>query len=134
MHNKEGSDIGFSVSYHTINEPALWSLRFGSCGGNVTTPHGILTSPSFPSNYQNDIECNYMISQQNGTFINITFHDGFNISCGDYIEMWDGDSTDSTKMAKVCGNGDVFPPYLLTSQNHLKIRYDNNLPLKRAKK
>ena len=52
----------------------------------------------------------------------MTFEE-FDIHCGDAIEMWDGSSEDSPKMASFCGNGSVIPPYLLTSQNHLKIRY-----------
>ena len=52
----------------------------------------------------------------------MTFEE-FDIHCGDAIEMWDGSSEDSPKMASFCGNGSVIPPHLLTSQNHLKIRY-----------
>ena len=118
----DSSDKGFGVSYETRNEQASWSFRLGSCGGNVTTPRGLLTSPSYPNNYLNDVECNYLISLPNGSYINITFEE-FDIHCGDTLELWDGSSDDSPKMASFCGNGTVIPPYLLTSQNHLRIRY-----------
>ena len=122
-HKKTRTKIGFSVSYQTVNDTPLWSFRLGMCGGNVTTPNGLLTSPLFPNNYQNDIECNYLISLQNTTtFIEIKFHDGFNISCHDELELWDGDSIDAPNMTKIRGNGNALPPFMLTSQNQLTIR------------
>lgn len=97
------------------------TFRIGSCGGSVITPQGLLTSPSYPDSYPNDAECIYTISRPEMTYINITF-EGFDTLCGDNLEMWDGDSMNSPKMASFCGNGTVKPSYLLTSQNHLIMR------------
>ena len=100
---------------------ASWSFRIGSCGGKIITPQGLLTSPYFPFNYPNDVECSYIISRPTRTFINLTIS-YFDTLCGDNLEMWDGIDENSPKMASFCGNGDVIPPYLLTSTNNLKIR------------
>ena len=120
--NDDSSDKGFGVSYEARKDLSSWSFRIGSCGGNVTTPRGLLTSPSYPENYPNDIQCDYLISIKYRSYINITIQE-FDIDCGDTIELWDGSSDDSPKMASFSGNGSDIPPYLLTSQNHLRIRY-----------
>ena len=98
------------------------SFRIGSCGGTIETPRGVLTSPSYPDSYSNDAECIYFISLPLMAKINMTFS-SFDILCEDNLEVWDGNSDISPKMATFCGNGNVIPPFLVTSQNHLRIRY-----------
>ena len=120
-YNQEGIEIGFRVSFDTHNGQPPWSIRLGSCGGTITTQHGLLTSPSYPENYPNDVECIYTILRPKNTYINITIS-SFDIICEDNLEMWDGDSQNSPKMASFCGNDGIIPPYLLTSQNNLRIR------------
>ena len=120
--NQNGREIGFSLSYNSHDEAASWSFRIGSCGGAVTTAQGLLTSPSFPDSYPNDVDCNYTISRPDQTFINITISN-FDALCGDKLELWDGNTDISQKMAQFCGDGEVIPPYLLTSTNNLRMRY-----------
>ena len=114
--------LGFSLSYDTHIETAPMTFRIGSCGGTIKTLQGILTSPSYPDSYPNDIECIYNISLPSMLKINMTFS-SFDTLCGDKVEIWDGNSNISPKMAAFCGNGSIIPPYLVTSQNHLIIRY-----------
>ena len=45
------------------------------CGGHFPAPHGFLTSPSYPENYPNGADCTYIISQPNGTYVNMTILD-----------------------------------------------------------
>ena len=115
-------DMGFTVFYVTQKSLPKWSFRLGACGGTITTPQGILTSPSYPDNYSNDVECIYTISRPNMTYINLTIS-YFDTHCTDNLEMRDGRFESSPKMASFCGDGNVIPPYLLTSKNHLRIRY-----------
>ena len=75
-------------------------------------------------------DCVYLISQPNGTYVNISFL-SMDIDCqkvqtsdglkADYIEMRDGNSEDSPLMARFCGNGSKVPEFMQT-QNHLRIR------------
>ena len=104
------------------------TFRIGSCGSTVKTPQGILTSPFYPDKYPNDAECIYIISLPDMAKINMTFV-SFDTDCGDNLEIWDGNSSTSPKMAAFCGNGDVIPSYLITSQKHLRIRYCQNITL-----
>ena len=84
----------------------------GASGGNFTAPQGLLTSPSFPQNYPDDTECTYIISQPNGTYINmkivdmdLEFEDNyFGFSCHDYLEIRDGESEESELIGQFCGN------------------------------
>ena len=120
--NNNGSVLGFSASYDTHIEPAPMTFRIGSCGGKIISQRGILTSPSHPDSYPNDAECIYEISLPAMAKINMTFS-CFDTFCGDNVEIWDGNSDNSPKMATFCGNGSVIPPFLVTSQNHLRVRY-----------
>ena len=114
--------LGFSLLYDTRNGTAPMTFRIGSCIATIQTPRGILASPGYPVGYPNDIQCKYNIFLPPMSKINITFS-SFDIHCGDEVELWDGHLANSTKMASFCGNGSTIPPYLLTSQNHLIIRY-----------
>ena len=69
---------------------------FGKCGGTITNPNGLLTSPSYPYKYPHKAQCIYLISQPNGTYVNISFI-SMDVKCQEryspgqnYIEMRDG--------------------------------------------
>ena len=116
---------GFLLKYSSI-------ALFTDCGGNYTNASGILSSPSFPNTYPRLADCIYIISQPNGTYVNISFI-SMDVNCqesyskSDYIEMRDGNSKDSPLMGKFCGNGSdapaSIPDFMQTTQNHLRIRW-----------
>ena len=79
----------------------------GSCGGDFTTPNGILYSKSYPDNYPENTDCIYTISQPKGTVIRLNFlsmdveaHPTCNY---DYLEIRDGPTAASTVLDKRCG-------------------------------
>ena len=97
------------------------SVRFGSCGGDFTTPTGILTSPSFPEVYPRDQSCTYTISLPNVKYINVTFM-VIDIRCesgSDYIEVRDGSSGSAPLMMNYCGDGLTS---IQTTQNSLWMK------------
>ena len=98
---------------------------FTACGGNFSNASGVLSSFSYPNPYPDLADCVYIISQPNGTYVNISFL-SMDIDCqgtpSDYIEMRDGYSGDSPPMARFCGNGSNVPDFMQTSQNHMRIR------------
>ena len=120
----ENGKPGFHIEYNRFE-------LFTSCGGSFSNSSGILTSPSHPNKYPELADCVYLISQPNGTYVNISFLN-MDIDCQevltsegltpDYIEMRDGNSKDSPLMGRFCGNGSDVPDFMQTSQNHLKIR------------
>ena len=117
--------MGFKLLYETSNV-SKWTHRIGKCGGNFNTPNGIITSPSYPESYPENMDCTYLISVPNGTFINMTVIT-VDIYCRtsgekgiyDSIEFRNGDSENSPLMRKWCEDKS---PTLRTTQNHLRIR------------
>ena len=111
---------GFQMEYKALD------YNIPTCGGNYSNSSGVIMSQSYPNPYPNNIDCINLVSQPNGTFINISFNT-MDINChnkgSDYIEMRDGISEDSPLMGKFCGNGSNLPPFLQTTQNYLRIRW-----------
>ena len=109
---------GFRVKYNAL-EPLT------ECGGNFSNSSGFVTSPFYPNKYQKMEDCVYLISQPNGTLINIVFN-SMGIDChglpSDYIELRDGNSENSPLIGKFCGNGSSVHESMQTTQNHLRIR------------
>ena len=111
---------GFQIEYNTLEQ-------FTACGGTYSNASGVLSSPSYPNAYPEMADCVYLISQPNGTYVNISFLT-MDIDCqemysqSDYIEMRDGSSQDSPLMGMFCGNGSNVPDFMQTTQNHLRIR------------
>ena len=75
----------------------------GLCGGNFTTPKGILTSPSYPEIYPNNIDCIYTITQPTGTSILLNVNILNTQLDSDIIEIRDGPSEFSPFLAKISG-------------------------------
>ena len=119
--NKTG--MGFQLKYEP-SDVSNWSYNFGACGGNFTTLHGIITSPSYPRNYPDNADCIYTISQPSGTIILLNFlstdiwsHD----TCHwDYLEIRDGLSESSSLLGKICGN--EVPAPIQSSIPHMWIK------------
>ena len=106
------------------------TVRIGSCGGNFTTPQGVLTSPSFPNKYPADQNCIYTIALPENTYITIRVH-FFDIKCkhivdsdggADNLEMWEG-SRDIYKPAKWCGGNNDIPALMHLAENDIEIRF-----------
>ena len=55
--------------------------RIGECGGILTSPRGIISSPLYPDNYPDNAQCTYLISQPIGKKILINFQ-SFDIETG----------------------------------------------------
>ena len=77
----------------------------------------------------------YLISQPNGTYINISFI-SMDINCqdifstSDYIEIRDGNTKDSPLMEKFCGNGSnvwAYVKYQGPGTPAAYFRYDRNV-------
>ena len=71
--------------------------------------------------------CVYLISQPNGTFVNISFLymdidcQGLTTLTSDYLELRDGKTNESPLMGRFCGNGTNTPDVMQTTQNNLRI-------------
>ncbi|KAH3857059.1 hypothetical protein DPMN_099656 [Dreissena polymorpha] len=97
----------------------LNSCTCAECGGVLTDPFGVITSPYFPSHYSNDVECTWIINAPEGYQINVNFTDFAledDSNCDyDYLELFNGRSASSSSIGKFCG---TVPPRGFTSQSN----------------
>ena len=99
------------------------------CGGHFQDASGLLTSPSYPNLYSAARDCIYLVSQPNGTYIQLTNIE-MDIRCdemfgveSDHLEIRDGISEDSPLMGRFCGSKRNIPASMQTTQNYLRIRW-----------
>ena len=137
MTNYYETNQGFKLTYEQ-SDVLKWSYNFGSCGGNFSSPNGIITSPSYPANYPSYQDCVYTISRPEGTTLRLNFRrlDIYarkdSVICGkvhqvgnknltwDNLEIRDGPSEASPVLTRLCG--DAIPAPIQSSTNHLWIK------------
>ncbi|XP_076868457.1 CUB and sushi domain-containing protein 3 isoform X4 [Brachyhypopomus gauderio] len=91
------------------------------CGSTVSQNAGVLLSPNYPSNYENNHECIYNIQVQTGKGINITAS-SFHLAQGDVLKVYDG--LDGSADMIGAFSGFSMQGVLLTStSNHLWLEF-----------
>ncbi|XP_026057290.1 cubilin-like [Carassius auratus] len=108
---------------------AHWDGTQTGCGGTLTTSVGGFTSPNYPLPYHANAECYWHIKTSAGSKVELSFGDFHlenSINCYyDYLAVYDGDSTSSPEVAKLCGN-QIPPPISSSRENmYVKLRTDS---------
>nr|XP_022304990.1 cubilin-like isoform X38 [Crassostrea virginica] len=86
-----------------------------------------LTSPNFPGAYPRSFECTYTYSYSSGT-IRIQFlyvdvePNGSN--CYDFVEIYDGSSTSSPVLGKVCGT--TLPDFINSTNTSMTLKFSSD--------
>lgn len=111
-------DSGFHIAYSAL--PGI-----DGCGGTLTAPQGIITSPNFPDSHSNNIECEWLIRVHPNNRIKITFEE-FTVESHrncyfDSLEIYDGPSETSGLLGRFCGN--TLPPTVLSASHQLYVRF-----------
>ncbi|KAI4498132.1 hypothetical protein M0802_006618 [Mischocyttarus mexicanus] len=112
---------GFSLSYDII------------CGGEFTELTGVITSPMYPNPYHSSRTCTYeiMLPSSKGIVLSILDLDleGTSNDCYfDSLEIFDGDSENSTSLAVLCNTVAPSEPYYSTHNfMYLKFTTDNTI-------
>lgn len=119
------------------NEASGFKLTFEAhgqaCGGlielNDYDPPGYITSPNYPQNYPQNIDCIWVITVPNGEAVQIDFEDQFYIeptaSCGyDYLELRDGSTSSSDLISRLCGSTQPSTQHSTGSSMLLRFRTD----------
>ncbi|XP_074549445.1 cubilin [Halichoeres trimaculatus] len=122
------------------NEASGFKLTFEAhsqaCGGfielNDNDPPGYITSPNYPQNYPQNIDCVWVITVPNGELVQIDFEDEFYIeqssSClYDYLELRDGSSSNDDLISRLCGNTRPSTQRSTGSSMLLRFRTDTSL-------
>ena len=111
---------------YSLNNDHFWILSI-VCGGEFTSPSGVITSPFHPDNYPSQRTCTYVISQPKSTVIRAQFLD-FDVegsqNCNfDYVQIRDGPDVNSTIIGRYCGDPSHMPSPILSTLNYLWISF-----------
>uniref|UniRef100_A0A4W6F2P1 Cubilin n=1 Tax=Lates calcarifer TaxID=8187 RepID=A0A4W6F2P1_LATCA len=122
------------------NEASGFKLTFEAhsqaCGGfvelNHNDPPGYITSPNYPQNYPQNIDCIWVITVPNGEAVQIDFEDEFYIepttSCVyDYLEVRDGSTLNADLISRLCGNTRPSTQHSTGSSMLLRFRTDTSV-------
>lgn len=108
---------GFRASYDTPQD----------CGGTYSGFGGKISSPNYPSFYHSEANCTYKIKVYTGFRVKVRFQH-FSTepkrvggTCYDYVEAYDGLSSDDSILGKYCGK--VGPFTLLSTSNVMLLRF-----------
>uniref|UniRef100_A0AAR2IVV0 CUB and Sushi multiple domains 3a n=1 Tax=Pygocentrus nattereri TaxID=42514 RepID=A0AAR2IVV0_PYGNA len=91
------------------------------CGSTVSQNAGVLLSPNYPLNYENNHECIYNIQVQTGKGINIsasTFH----LAQGDVLKVYDGPENTADMIGAYSGSS-MLGVTLTSTSNHLWLEF-----------
>ena len=106
-----------------------WDGTATGCGGILTSPRGSITSPGYPKAYGNNAQCEWRISVNEGSSIEIIFTDldleTQSICAYDYLEIFDGTDSSASSFGKFCSS-ENHPMHLETSGNHAYIRMNTD--------
>ncbi|XP_070201313.1 uncharacterized protein [Littorina saxatilis] len=97
------------------------------CGRIFTALSGVFDSPNYPSDYHNNQDCFYLISLPPGHHITLTFLN-FTLqprSCGDFVQVFDGNSTSSPHFGHLCGLPTTLKNFR-TTQNEMLVRFHSD--------
>ncbi|XP_024214976.1 cubilin [Halyomorpha halys] len=94
------------------------------CGGVMHEHNGLIQSPGYPSNYKNNIECDWEIRADFGMHVGLVFEGRFFIEDSpdckkDYIEVSDYVDGQWKPLKKLCGR--EIPGLLNSTSNRMKV-------------
>lgn len=106
-----------------------WDGTSTGCGGLITSTKGSISSPNYPKPYSHNAQCEWRISVNEGSSIEIIFTDldmEQQTECKyDYLEIFDGPDASTRSMGKFCSS-ENHPMHLETSGNHALIRMNTD--------
>eukprot|EP00058_Branchiostoma_floridae_P007074 XP_002592562.1 hypothetical protein BRAFLDRAFT_68884 [Branchiostoma floridae] len=70
------------------------------CGGNLTAPSGLVTSPNYPDNYGNDANCEWTITTPVGSLIHLIFVSFHVEELFDFLSVYDGPSDSAVELQR----------------------------------
>uniref|UniRef100_A0AAX7T7I4 CUB and Sushi multiple domains 1 n=1 Tax=Astatotilapia calliptera TaxID=8154 RepID=A0AAX7T7I4_ASTCA len=94
------------------------------CGASSLGPEGVLLSPNFPSNYNNNHECIYRITTEKGKGIRLKA-ESFSLQDGDYLKVYDGENSSSRLLGNFTRE-DMMGRVINSTSNHLWLEFNSN--------
>ncbi|KAI4903386.1 hypothetical protein NFI96_004248, partial [Prochilodus magdalenae] len=94
------------------------------CGASSLGSEGVLLSPNYPANYDNNHECIYRVQTDNGKGIQLTAST-FQLREGDYLLVYDGQDSSSRLLGNFTKN-EMSNTIINSTSNHLWIEFNSN--------
>ncbi|XP_018416719.1 PREDICTED: embryonic protein UVS.2-like [Nanorana parkeri] len=98
------------------------------CGGLLTNPQGVITSPNFPNNYPIEAYCHWNISTTSKVKITFTHFDVegsmSSICAFDKLQVYNGQGLLSSYKSEFCGK--TLPPSITSKQNTMQIVFSSD--------
>ncbi|XP_075684851.1 cubilin [Rhinoderma darwinii] len=110
---------------------AHWESATTGCGATLTALSGVFTSPNYPMPYYHNSECYWLLKSSAGNPLEIAFQH-FDLesprNCNsDYLAVYNGNSTNSNMLAKLCGKTLPAPVRSTSNAMYVKMRTDNSM-------
>ncbi|XP_053545307.1 embryonic protein UVS.2-like [Bombina bombina] len=117
VNDKTIAATGFKASYTTVK-----------CGSTFTNPSGVISTPSYPSNYPPLMDCTWIITAPAGFVISLNMAD-FQIeqqrTCAyDYVLIFNGPKLTSPEIGRYCGSSTI--PSIVSSGNSLLLQFHSD--------
>uniref|UniRef100_A0A8C2HMM3 CUB domain-containing protein n=1 Tax=Cyprinus carpio TaxID=7962 RepID=A0A8C2HMM3_CYPCA len=104
------------------------AAHFYMCGGVLTGLSGVISSPGYPLEYNNNADCSWTVHVSNQSVVSLVFLDfqlENNEGCNfDYVALFDGPSVKHHHLGNYCGN--ERPPNTVTTSNHLLVVFKSD--------
>uniref|UniRef100_A0A8B9P213 CUB and sushi domain-containing protein 3 n=1 Tax=Apteryx owenii TaxID=8824 RepID=A0A8B9P213_APTOW len=112
----------------------VWSAPLprcvAECGASTTNNEGILLSPNYPLNYENNHECIYSIQVQAGKGINISFLAFDTEASHDILRVWDGPPENEMLLKEISGS--LVPEGIHSTLNIVTIQFDTDFYISKS--
>ena len=89
----------------------------------LTSPKGSFTSHNYPNNYDNNMNCSWLITVDKSSAITLSFFT-FQLNWGDSLRIYDGSSTSSHLIMDVSGQS--LPPPFNSSTNQVLLVFNSD--------
>ncbi|XP_034777574.2 CUB and sushi domain-containing protein 1-like [Acipenser ruthenus] len=94
------------------------------CGASSVGNEGILLSPNYPSNYENNHECIYKIETEKGKGISLSATN-FQLQDGDILKVHDGKDS-SSRLLGLFTKNEMHGVIINSTSNHLWLEFNTN--------
>ena len=115
---------------------ATYRVKQDGCGGIVKGKNGVIMSPNYPNNYNQNDDCGWLLEVDNNHVVQFQFVD-FDVephsNCSyDYVALYDGNSIDAPLLLLHCGR-ELPSPAIISStgkQMYVRMKADGSIASK----
>uniref|UniRef100_A0A1I7U563 C-type LECtin n=2 Tax=Caenorhabditis tropicalis TaxID=1561998 RepID=A0A1I7U563_9PELO len=95
-----------------------------NCNSSLLFAPGVITTPNYPKNYDNNVLCTYNLATLGSNKIRLRFTHFNTEECCDTMSVYDGDSISSPRMGYY--GGSLSPFSLVSTGNTMTLRFQSN--------